>query len=169
VQGLRVRFYNIMIVALAAITVTLAMRTVGLLLVSALMVVPVAAASNLVRGFYAALGWAMVLGVFVSLGGAAGAYYADTAPGALIVVLAIVVFVLTLPASALLRRRDHAALELPESVDDDNVVLPHVDTGAHPHQHGPGCGHPYVQHGDHTDFIHEGHRHAQHADHYDEH
>ena len=76
------------------------------------MVVPVAAASNLVRGFYAALGWAMVLGVFVSLGGAAGAYYADTAPGALIVVLAIVVFVLTLPASALLRRRDHAALEL---------------------------------------------------------
>src|SRR5215207_160028 len=56
VQGLQVRFYNIMIVALAAITVTLAMRTVGLLLVSALMVVPVAAASNLVRGFYAALG-----------------------------------------------------------------------------------------------------------------
>ena len=99
VQGLQVRLYNIMIVALAAITVTLAMRTVGLLLVSALMVVPVAAASNLVRGFYAALGWAMVLGVFVSVGGAAGAYYADTAPGALIVVLAILVFVLTLPAS----------------------------------------------------------------------
>jgi zinc transport system permease protein len=169
VQGLPVRFYNIMIVALAAITVTLAMRTVGLLLVSALMVVPVAAASNLVRGFYAALGCAMVVGVLVSVGGAAGAYYADTAPGALIVVLAILVFVLTLPASALLRRRQQAALELPESVDDDKVVLPHVDTGVHPHQHGPGCGHPYVQHGDHTDFIHEGHRHAQHADHYDEH
>ena len=33
----------------------------------------------------------------------------------------------------------------------------------------PGCGHPAVQHGDHTDFIHEGHRHAAHADHYDEH
>lgn len=169
VQGLPVRFYNIMIVALAAITVTLAMRTVGLLLVSALMVVPVAAASNLVRGFYAALGCAMVLGVLVSLGGAAGAYYADTAPGALIVVLAIAVFALTLPVSALLRRRHEEELVLPESVDDENVVLPHVDTGAHPHQHGPGCGHPYVQHGDHADFIHEGHRHAQHADHYDEH
>jgi len=169
VQGLPVRFYNIMIVALAAITVTLAMRTVGLLLVSALMVVPVAAASNLVRGFYAALGCAMVLGVLVSLGGAAGAYYADTAPGALIVVLAIGVFALTLPVSALLRRRHEEELVLPESVGDENVVLPHVDTGAHPHQHGPGCGHPYVQHGDHADFIHEGHRHAQHADHYDEH
>ena len=54
-QGLRTGAYNILIVVLAAVTVTLAMRTVGLLLVSALMVVPVAAAQNLVRGFYAAL------------------------------------------------------------------------------------------------------------------
>ena len=38
------------------------MRTVGLLLVSALMVVPVAAAQNLVRGFYAALVAAMLVG-----------------------------------------------------------------------------------------------------------
>ena len=64
--------YNVLIVVLAAITVTLAMRTVGLLLVSALMVVPVAAARNLVRGFYAALVCAMVVGVFVSVGGAVG-------------------------------------------------------------------------------------------------
>ena len=42
-------------------------------------------------------------------------------------------------------------------------------TEGHPHQHHPGCGHREVQHGDHTDFIHEGHRHAAHADHYDEH
>ncbi|HSU37533.1 MAG TPA: metal ABC transporter permease, partial [Propionibacteriaceae bacterium] len=51
-QGLRTGVYNLLIVILAAITVALAMRTVGLLLVSALMVVPVAAAQNLVRGFY---------------------------------------------------------------------------------------------------------------------
>ena len=61
-QGLRVRLYNILIVVLAAVTVTLAMRTVGLLLVSALMVVPVAAANNLVKGFYAGLLAAMVVG-----------------------------------------------------------------------------------------------------------
>ena len=138
VQGLRVRFYNIMIVALAAITVTLAMRTVGLLLVGAdggTGSCSLEPGPRLLRRPRLGDG---VRGVFVSLGGAAGAYYADTAPGALIVVLAIVVFVLTFPASALLRRRDHAALELQGPVDDDNVVLPHVDTGAHPHQHGPG-------------------------------
>lgn len=103
-QGLRVRLYNIVIVVLAAVTVSLAMRTVGLLLVSALMVVPVAAAQNLVRGFYAALVCAMVVGVLVAVGGAVGSYYADTPPGALIVVLAIAVFALSWPVSMLRRR-----------------------------------------------------------------
>jgi hypothetical protein len=26
-----------------------------------------------------------------------------------------------------------------------------------------------VEHGDHTDYVHDGHRHAEHGDHYDEH
>ena len=41
VAGLNVRFYNLLVAVLAAVSVTVAMRTVGLLLVSALMVVPV--------------------------------------------------------------------------------------------------------------------------------
>jgi zinc transport system permease protein len=168
-QGLRVRAYNVLIVVLAAITVTLAMRTVGLLLVSALMVVPVAAAQNLVRGFYAALGCAMVVGMVVAVGGAVSSFYADTAPGALIVVLAIGVFALSWPISWLIGRRRLAPV-LPEAQDDVELVPIHVVTAeGHPHVHQPGCGHPALQHGDHTDFIHEGHRHAAHADHYDEH
>ena len=42
VAGLPVRAYNLLVAVLAAVSVTVAMRTVGLLLVSALMVVPVA-------------------------------------------------------------------------------------------------------------------------------
>jgi len=166
-QGLQVRFYNIAVVSLAAITVALAMRTVGLLLVSALMVVPVAAARNLVRGFTAALICAVAIGVATAVGGAAASFYLDAAPGAFIVLLAITVFVLSWPLSYLLRRRRIAAV--PELVDDDELVAPHTVTESHPHHHAPGCGHPAVQHGDHTDFIHQGHRHAAHADHYDEH
>jgi zinc transport system permease protein len=168
VQGLHVRLYNIVIVVLAAVTVTLAMRTVGLLLVSALMVIPVAAAQNLVRGFYATLACAMVVGVVVALGGAAGSYYADTAPGALIVVLAIGVFAISWPVSVLVGKRRAREVELPGS-EEPEVVLPHVVAPVHEHQHGPDCGHVHVKHGDHADFIHEGHRHAQHSDHYDEH
>jgi zinc transport system permease protein len=167
-QGLRVRLYHIAVVSLAAVTVALAMRTVGLLLVSALMVVPVAAARNLVRGFTAGLWCAIGIGVATAVGGATASFWVDAAPGAFIVLLAIGVFILSWPISYLLRRR-YAAAVLPEPVDDDELVSPHTVTENHPHRHAPGCGHPAVQHGDHTDFIHEGHRHAAHADHYDEH
>ncbi len=168
-QGLRVRVYNVLIVVLAAITVALAMRTVGLLLVSALMVVPVAAARNLVRGFWAALITAIVIGVAVSVGGATGSFYADAAPGAFIVLLSIGVFVASWPIGAWVRRRRRTA-EVPESLDDTRLAPTHVVVmEGHAHQHRPGCGHPEVRHGDHIDFLHEGHRHAQHADHYDEH
>ena len=168
--GLPVRFYNVLIVVLAAITVSMAMRTVGLLLVSALMVIPVAAAQNLVRGFYATLVCAMAVGALVAVGGAVGSYYADAAPGALIVVLAIAVFALSWPVSALVRRR-RVVVELPvdPAADLDGAVTHVVAENTHPHRHDHGCGHQALRHGDHTDYVHEGHRHAAHADHYDEH
>ncbi len=168
-QGLRTSLYNILIVVLAAVTVTLAMRTVGLLLVSALMVVPVAAAQNLVRGFYAALVTAMAVGVAVTVGGAVGSFYLDTPPGALIVVLAIGVFALSWPFSALVARRRRVAPVLPELVDDATSTLHTEVPEPHPHRHGPDCEHPEIRHGNHTDYVHEGHRHASHGDHYDEH
>lgn len=39
----------------------------------------------------------------------------------------------------------------------------------HEHQHGAGCGHKQVSHGDHKDFLHDGHLHHVHGDHVDEH
>ncbi|GAB3623863.1 metal ABC transporter permease [Mariniluteicoccus endophyticus] len=110
VLGLRVRVYNLLVVVLAAVTVTIAMRTVGLLLVSALMVIPVAAANNIVRGFTASLFTAMAIGALVAAGGAAGSFYADAAPGGLIVVIAIAVFVASWPISLLRDRRRSALL-----------------------------------------------------------
>lgn len=119
VLGLNTRFYNLLIVVLAAITVTVSMRTVGLLLVSALMVVPAAAAGNLARGFSAGLFTAMCLGVATAVGGTVGAFYLDTAPGALIVVLAIAVFALSWPVSTLTARRSRSAA----STTDESVPL----------------------------------------------
>lgn len=169
VQGLPVRWYNLIIVVVAAVTVALAMRTVGLLLVSALMVIPVAAAQNLTRGFLAGLAAAIGIGVLVALGGATASFYADTPPGAMIVVLAIAVFVLSWPFSILATRRRRVLTVLPELSEDLDQPTPHEPAPDHPHQHRPDCGHQAVRHGDHVDYVHDGHRHAQHADHYDEH
>ena len=166
--GLPVRFYNLLIVVLASVTITVSMRTVGLLMVSALMVVPVATANNLVTGFRRSLALAMCIGVVAAAGGVVGSAYVNAPPGSLIVVLAIVIFVATLPLGGRFARARRQI-----SVDDtDPAPLPHEE--AHPHEdehhiHGPGCGHVAVVHGDHTDYIHDGHRHAPHGDHYDEH
>lgn len=37
------------------------------------------------------------------------------------------------------------------------------------HQHGPGCGHEAVPHGDHVDYLVDGHLHHPHGDHCDHH
>jgi zinc transport system permease protein len=110
VTGLPVRALNLLIAITAAVTVTVAMRVVGLLLVSALMVVPVAAAQQLTRSFKATFVIAVAIGVVVTLGGTVTSYYQDVPPGATIVLLTIAVFVaLTLLATPLARRRARAA------------------------------------------------------------
>jgi zinc transport system permease protein len=80
-SGIPVRFYNILIAIMAAVTVTVAMRTVGLLLVSALMVVPVATSQQLTRGFRATFMLALMLGLTPSLAGVVFAFYVDVQPG----------------------------------------------------------------------------------------
>ncbi len=104
VAGLPVRFLNLLLAVMAAVTVTVAMRVVGLLLVSALMVVPVATAQQLVRGFRATVVVALASGVLASVSGVLGSYYLDTAPGALIVVLALSGFALATLFGTLVRR-----------------------------------------------------------------
>ncbi|MCX4822947.1 metal ABC transporter permease [Streptomyces sp. NBC_01142] len=109
VTGLPVRALNLLIAVTAAVTVSVAMRVVGLLLVSALMVVPVAAAQQITRSFKATFTVAVVIGVAVSLAGTTTSYYQDVPPGATIVLLAIAVFIgLTVLATPLARRRAHA-------------------------------------------------------------
>ena len=39
----------------------------------------------------------------------------------------------------------------------------------HGHEHGDGCGHVAIPHGDHVDCVHDGHCRAAHGDHYAEH
>jgi zinc transport system permease protein len=169
VAGLRVRAYNLLIAVLAAVSVTVAMRTVGLLLVSALMVVPVATAQQVTRSFRTTLAAAMALGTLASLGGlviaAYASYQAPVAPGPTIVLLSLACFAVTWPMGIWLRHRQRLRTPFP-SVP---VTVVHERAGQHAHDHGPDCGHRAVRHGDHVDYVHDGHRHASHGEHYDEH
>jgi zinc transport system permease protein len=104
VSGLPIRLLNITLAVTTAVTVTAAMRAVGLLLVSALMVVPVATAQQVTRGFSATMYLAMALGVGSSILGIGLSAQLDTAPGATVVLLAIAAFMLVTVGSGVVRR-----------------------------------------------------------------
>ncbi len=103
-SGLPVRFLSLLIAITAALTVVIAMRVVGLLLVSALMVVPVATSQQITRSFRATMALAMSLGVVATVGGLTSAFYVDVPPGAAIVLLALCGFVLALGIGRFIRR-----------------------------------------------------------------
>ncbi|MGK5675799.1 metal ABC transporter permease [Micromonospora sp. URMC 106] len=118
VSGLPVRTLNLLLAVATAVTVTIAMRAVGVLLISALMVVPVATAQQVTRGFRSTMAAAMALGLFAAGSGVWVAANADTAPGASVVLMAIASFgVVALLGAAwrvLRRRRTPAAAPAPE-------------------------------------------------------
>ncbi|MFD7157863.1 metal ABC transporter permease [Kribbella sp. NPDC059898] len=167
--GLRVQVLNLVIAVMAAVTVTVAMRTVGLLLVSALMVVPVATAQQITRSFRSTFVTACIIGVLACLAGIVTSYNANVAPGATIVVLALAGFVVAAVVGTLLRRRSARPLADEEPEVGVPAPEPHVVSAGHPHAHNQECGHKKVEHGDHVDYVHDGHLHAAHGDHWDEH
>lgn len=157
--GMNVLGLNVLLAVLTATTVVVSMRVVGLLLISALMILPNAVAQLLAGSFRTSLAVAVAVGLVVSVGGTLGSYYVDTPPGGTIVLLAIAVFLLAALAGTV-RRAVHARARRPVRPDDPE----HAG-----HEHGPDCGHPEVPHGDHVDYLHDGHRHAAHGAHYDHH
>lgn len=104
VNGLRVPFYNGLLAVLAAITVSVAMRVVGILLVSALMVVPVAASLQLGRSFAATMLWAVVFAEISVITGLCASYYFNLAPGGAIVLTAVAIFLLVLVCKSLIHQ-----------------------------------------------------------------
>ncbi|MFD0886196.1 metal ABC transporter permease [Streptosporangium algeriense] len=103
-SGLPVRFLSLLIAVTAALTVVIAMRVVGLLLVSALMVVPVATSQQLTRGFRSTMLLSMAFGMISTVSGLTSSFYVKVPSGAIIVVIALGGFVLALALGRFIRR-----------------------------------------------------------------
>lgn len=100
VQGVRVRAISVLLSVLTAVTVVIGMRTVGLLLVSAIMIVPIAAAQQFTRSFAATACAGVVIGVLAAVVGLVLSFYLDLPPGPAIVLLALGGFVVSAVVSA---------------------------------------------------------------------
>jgi zinc transport system permease protein len=98
-SGLPVRALNLTVAVVAALTVSVSMLVVGVLLVSAVMIVPVATAQLLTRSFATTMHLAMGIGVTVCVTGLAITWFHQLSPGATIVVLAIGLYLLAAVAA----------------------------------------------------------------------
>jgi zinc transport system permease protein len=92
VAGLPVRMMNGVLAVLTAAAVVAAMRIVGILLIAAMMVLPVASGQLLARSFKGTMRWAIAIGVASSVVGLVISRVWGLAPGGTIVLLAAAVF-----------------------------------------------------------------------------
>lgn len=95
-QGVNVRGINLLLVILAAVTISLAMRIVGILLIGALMVIPVITAMQYGKSFRHSFGVSILISVFSIITGLFASYFLDLASGGTIVVITLIIFGLTL-------------------------------------------------------------------------
>jgi len=98
VAGLPVAALNALISMLAALTIGVSMRIVGILLIAALMVLPVAAAERVAWSLRSTMALSAAIGLASALIGLTVSYYGDLPPGGTIVLTGTALF---LAASAI--------------------------------------------------------------------
>ena len=99
VAQLPVDRYNTLLVVLTAVVVVGSLRVLGVILVAGMLVIPVAAASQLAVGFRETVVLSVLFGQASVLGGLALAFGADLPAGGSIIVFAIVVYLAAIAVS----------------------------------------------------------------------
>jgi zinc transport system permease protein len=94
ISGVNTRRVNQMLLVLTAVTVVLATRVVGVMLVSALLILPAVSALQIARGFRSA----MIIAAFIAVGsvltGVTVSFFADLPAGATVIMVNFGIFVL---------------------------------------------------------------------------
>lgn len=91
VSGVNARYIQMVFMIITALVIGASMRIVGILLVSSLMTIPVAAAIQLAKSFKGAMIYSIVFGESAVIVGLVSAYYLDIAPGGTIVITSILI------------------------------------------------------------------------------
>lgn len=97
-SGLPAKWVHLLFMIVVALVIAASMRIVGILLVSSLMTLPVAAAMRLARGFKEAILYSIAFGELSVVIGLVSAFYLNLAPGGTIVVTSIVILLMVILA-----------------------------------------------------------------------
>lgn len=95
-SGIAAKSIHFIFIVMVALVIAASMRIVGILLVSSLMTLPVAASIRIAKGFKQTILLSVIFGEVSVLGGLFSAYYLDLAPGGTIVMLAVLILIVTI-------------------------------------------------------------------------
>ncbi len=95
-SGLPVKILHLIFIIMVALVIAASMRIVGILLVSSLMTLPVAAAIRVANGFKQTILYSILFGETAVIGGLSSAYYLDLAPGGTIVMISVLILILSI-------------------------------------------------------------------------
>jgi len=95
-SGVHAETIEYVLLVMLALTIIVALQSVGIILVAALLVTPAAAAYQLTSRFSTMMTLAAAMGIFSTVGGLYLSYFLRSSSGATIVLLATVVFFLTI-------------------------------------------------------------------------
>jgi zinc transport system permease protein len=94
--GIAAKTLHFVFIVMVALVIAASMRIVGILLVSSLMTLPVAASIRFAKGFKQTILFSILFGEVSVLGGLVLSYYLDLAPGGTIVMIAVLILILTI-------------------------------------------------------------------------
>lgn len=92
--GIKVQTVNIIFTFLISLTISIASRTVGVLMVSSLMVVPVACALRLSKSYFQTIIYSVLFGMVFTLSGIVISFYKGLKPGGTMVLTGVITLIL---------------------------------------------------------------------------
>ncbi len=105
VSGIRGKWIQFLFIVMVALVIASSMKIVGILLVSSLMTLPVAASIRLANGFKQTFVLSVIFGETAVILGLILSYYLDFAPGGTIVIISVIILLLSLLWKKLRSRR----------------------------------------------------------------
>lgn len=96
VAGINVNAINYIFTLIVGATISVSIRVMGILVVSSIIVVPVASAMQLKKGFTTTLILSMTFGFLDIILGLVASYYIDSAPGGTIAIISVIILIITI-------------------------------------------------------------------------
>lgn len=96
ITGIQTERLHLILTSLTAVTVVLAVKVVGIMLVSALLILPAVTALQIAKGFKTAMLIAISVSIISVLAGITTSFFLDLPAGATIVMINVMIFIVTL-------------------------------------------------------------------------